>query len=193
MDELKDLARRARAGDASAFEELVEKRKERAVYLAYQILGDWEEARDAAQGAFIKLWQQIGSFDERYPFDLWFRRIVTNQAIDQYRKTRVRRDAVRKDSEEPPPAPPPAISPSGRISHEEVQRVFEEAARTLAPQQRAVFVLREIEDLSPREIAEALAITESTVRNHLFKARAVLREYIRLRYPEYAPPARRDE
>lgn len=188
-EDTRDLARRARTGDLQAFEALVRERRERAILTAYQIVGDWEEARDVAQSAFVKVWQQIGGYDEAYSFDTWLRRIVTNQAIDHYRKSRARRDAAEKAQRE-------ELRGAGgaRARHEagEVERLFDEAASHLPAQQRAVFVMREIDDMSPREISETLGIAESTVRNHLFKARVTLRAFFRERYPEYHPRGESD-
>lgn len=180
-DETRDLARRAREGDLTAFEALVRGRRERAILTAYQILGDWEEARDVAQNAFLKVWQQIGTYDESYPFDTWLRRIVTNQAIDHYRKGRARRETVEKATREE------LRGRRGAEERSEVERLFEEAAAHLPAQQRAVFVMREIEDMSPREISTTLGIAESTVRNHLFKARVTLQAWFQEHYPEYRP------
>lgn len=190
IDEARELARRAREGDVTAFEALVRERRERAILIAYHIVGDWEEARDVAQGAFLKVWQQLRSYDESYPFDVWFRRIVTNQAIDHYRKSKARRETAEKAfREEVRVAAGTILGAAGERERGEITRLFEEAAALLPSQQRAVFVMRELEDMSPKEISDVLGIAESTVRNHLFKARVTLQAFFRERYPEYRPAA----
>jgi len=80
-----------------------------------------------------------------------------------------------------------------RLSREEVRRVFDACAVVLSEKQRLVFVLRELEEKESREVAEILGCRESTVRNHLFQARRLLREELRRRFPEYAPEPRSGE
>jgi len=72
-----------------------------------------------------------------------------------------------------------------------LQRAFLRLASALAPKQRAIFVLREIEGLSTPEIARSMGVTESTVRNHLFQARKILRAGIERDYPDLIPGGRR--
>ena len=71
------------------------------------------------------------------------------------------------------------------MSREEIRRVFEACAVVLSEKQRLVFVLRELEEKESREVAEIVGCRESTVRNHLFQARRLLREELRRRFPEY--------
>jgi len=182
--------RLAKQGNAEAFEQLVKRRMKRAIQTAYRVTGDWEEARDVAQVSFVKAWRKIGSFDESYPFDPWLRRIVTNEAIDQHRRKRARRQAVEKLSREQSAR---ATRVQDVVARGEVEALFEEAARILPRKQRAVFVLREMEGLTHSEVAKTLGINESTVRNHLFKARKALSAYIIDRYPEYAPKGRSEK
>lgn len=188
MEDVSTLVRRARDGDAGAFEDLVSSRKEKAIQLAYRIVGDWEDARDVAQAAFVRLWREIRGYDERYPFDAWFRRIVTNLAIDHYRHGRARNQAIaRAERSAGLPTQRPTASASLPTTQAEIARLFDEAARQLPAQRRAVFVMREVDGLAPRDIAAELGISESTVRNHLFKARQALMAYFTARYPEYGP------
>lgn len=70
---------------------------------------------------------------------------------------------------------------------EEVSRIFRMLARSLSPKQRAVFVLKEIENVSTGEIARIMGLRQSTVRNHLFQARKILQDELRKRFPEYMP------
>jgi len=184
---LRGLVRLAKQGNPEAFEQLVNLRMERAIKMAYRVTGDWEEARDVAQVSFVKAWRSLESFDESYPFDPWLRRIVTNEAIDQHRRGKARRLAALRLYREQAVRRAPTQEAAARG---EVDALFEEAAGILPRKQRAVFVLREIEGLTPAEVAKTLGINESTVRNHLFKARKALSAYITDHYPEYAPKRR---
>ena len=183
-----DLIREAAHGDAGAFEELVLRKRERVVRTAYQITGDLEDARDVAQWVFIRLWKVLRRFDPGRRFDTWLYRITVNAAID------LLREKGPRGTLQPLPEDPSALPADGAPSAEhaldlkELQRAFLRLASRLAPKQRAAFVLREIEGLPTEEVARALDVRESTVRNHLLQARRVLREGLEREYPGLVPP-----
>jgi RNA polymerase sigma-70 factor (ECF subfamily) len=180
------LALRARAGDVEAFASLVERRTPGVVAFLRRMLGDAEDARDVAQLTFLRVWENIGRYDPVWAFSTWLYRIAGNLAIDalRARRTRQRTEAEsfrlvkgsRSSSESDGPA---------ALHRDEVRRVFEACASVLSETQRLVFVLREFEEKDGKEIAAILECRESTVRNHLFQARRLLRGEIRKRYPEY--------
>lgn len=180
------LALRAQAGDVDAFASLVERRTPGVVAFLRRMLGDSEDARDVAQLTFLRVWENIGRYDPAWAFSTWLFRIAGNLAIDalRARRTRQRTEAetfrlvkgARSNSESDGPA---------ALHRDEVRRVFETCAAVLSETQRLVFVLREFEERDGREIAAILECRESTVRNHLFQARRLLRGEIRRRYPEY--------
>ena len=155
--------------------------------LAYRILNDREEARDVVQLTFLRLWEHRDRFDDRWSPNTWIYRIATNLAIDHLRSRR-----SRERSHEPVRlhllhrADSSARHEKARIQESEVMAIFEELAAGLTAKQRAVFLLREIEDLPSKEVAEIVDCRESTVRNHLFNARRLLRRELIERYPEYA-------
>ena len=80
---------------------------------------------------------------------------------------------------------------SGRIERLEVETIFGRLADSLTPQQRAAFVLREVEDMDTSEVAEIIGCSPTTVRNHVFQARKVLRREIEKQFPEYLPASKR--
>ena len=180
------LALKAQRGDLDAFAELVSRRTPGVVAFLRRMLGDAEDARDVAQLTFLRVWENLGRYDPAWAFSTWLFRIAGNLAIDalRARKTRLRTEAetfrlvkgARTSSEPDAPA---------ALHREEVRRVFEACAGVLSETQRLVFVLREFEEKDVREIAAILDCRESTVRNHLFQARRLLRDEIRKRYPEY--------
>lgn len=182
-----ELIRAAVGGDPEAFEALVIRKRERVVRTAFQIVGDFEDARDVAQGVFVTLWRSLASYDTSRPFDTWLHRVTVNAAIDHVRR-RGPRGAIQAlpESEDRMPA---ANFPSADrlLDRERLQRAFFRLAARLAPQQRAVFVLREIEGRPTVEIAATLGLAESTVRNHLLHARRILGEGLRREYPGLLP------
>ena len=187
MVDERELIRRARGGDQQAFEQLVSLKRERAFRIALNIAGDPEEAADIAQMAFIKLWSSLSRFDENSRFDPWFFRIVVNLAIDAYRKNQRMPHAVEPPADDEPGALQTATIPGAEagLMRAEIRMIFNKLATELAPAQRAVFTLREIEGIPTDEIAKMLGITGSTVRNHLMQARQVLQDGMKRRFPEY--------
>ncbi len=181
------LIRAAAQGDAHAFEQLVRLKRDRVVRTAYQVTGDLEDARDVAQGVFLRLWRVLPTFDPKRRFDTWLYRITVNAAIDHLRSRGGR--GVELPLPEDPSALGFVSNPSAeeRLDLAALQRVFQRLAEGLAPRQRAVFVLREIEGLETPEIARILEVSESTVRNHWMQARRILREALERDYPGLLP------
>ena len=182
----RDLARQARGGDMLAFEVLVLRKTPAVVSLARRILGDAEDARDVAQMVFLRIWEQIDRYDDRFSFNTWLYRISTNLAIDFLRSSRSRHRAhgatlhlVRLKEEN-------SAGETARSAEDgEVSRLFREVSERLTGKQKTAFILREMQDCDTSEIAEILGCGESTVRNHLFNARRVLRREIEKIYPGF--------
>jgi RNA polymerase sigma-70 factor (ECF subfamily) len=181
-----DLIRAAAAGDRQAFQDLVLRKREQVVRTAYQVVGDLDEAQDVAQVVFLRLWKVLRRFDPRHRFDTWLYRITVNASID------VLRSRGPKGWMQPLPDAAadrlagPTADAERALDLADLQRAFLRLAARLAPKQRAVFVLKEIEGLETAEIGRALGIRESTVRNHLLQARRVLREGLEQEYPGLA-------
>lgn len=186
MQDEGELIRAAAGGDRRAFEDLVLLKRERVVRIAFQVTGDLEDAQDVAQAVFLRLWSVLRRFDPGRRFDTWLYRITINAAIDQLR------NRGPKGFLQPLPADPSNLATTGEPDPEraldlaELQRAFLRLAAGLAPKQRAVFVLKEIEGLGTAEIAALLEIRESTVRNHLLQARRTLRSGLERDYPQLA-------
>ena len=182
------LAELAKAGDEEAFAELVRGRSDSVVAFLRRMLGDHEEARDVAQLAFLRVWENLPRYDPSFAFSTWLFRIAGNLAIDALRargtRARTLAESFRLVRGGLLAAEPEAPL---RLSREEIRRVFDACAVVLSEKQRLVFVLRELEEKESREVVEILGCRESTVRNHLFQARRLLRDELRRRFPEYAP------
>ena len=189
---LPDLIRRAAGGDRRAFDRLVVVKRERVVRTAYQVTGDLEDARDVAQSVFLRLWHVLPRFDPGQRFDTWLYRITVNAAIDLLR-TRGPKGMLQPLPEDPSvlEAEGSDVAVDAALDLKDVQRAFRHLASRLSPEQRAAFVLREIEGLETAEVARILDVTESTVRNHLLQARRTLRAGLEREYPSLCPPKRR--
>jgi RNA polymerase sigma-70 factor (ECF subfamily) len=168
-----DLLARARRGNLLAFEEIV-KRYERRVYgIALRIVRRHEVADDVAQEAFMRAHQALSTFDLDRPFGPWICRIAANLAINHVRSPEARETALPEGQAEPPAPGPGALD---LVLEREAREVLERALQGLPAEQRAVFALRTFEELSYREIAEALGISIGTVMSRLSRARERLRE-----------------
>jgi len=183
----RDLLAGIRDRDEAALDELISRKAGPLVQLAYRVVGDREEARDIVQVAFFRVWESVDRFDPRWSPNTWIYRIVNNLAIDHLRARRSRErqvEPVRQHLRQVAAGRSDSALPS--LARHEVADIFRELAGELTDKQRSVFVLRELEGLSSREVAEIVDCRESTVRNHLFNARKVLRQAVIERYPEYA-------
>ncbi len=185
----KQLLSALRGGDETALDVLIERKTEALVNLAYRIVNDLEEARDIVQVTFFRLWEKRDRFDERWSPNTWIYRIATNLSIDHLRSRQSRQrghEPMRLHLQESFDSR--ARNEQANLLHEsEVMAIFHELATGLTEKQRAVFLLREVEGLSSREVGQIVGCRESTVRNHLFNARKYLRRELCERYPEYAP------
>ena len=182
----RDLAVRARGGDMVAFETLVTRKTPAVVSLARRIVGNTEDARDVAQMVFLRVWNEIHRYDEKYSLNTWLYRIATNLSIDFLRSSRSRERAhgatlhIVREREEST-----AAEATRNAEDAELTRLFECVSSSLSEKQKAAFVLREMQDCETKEIAEILGCGESTVRNHLFNARRILRKEIGRLFPEF--------
>ena len=174
--------------DELALDEIIERKSKALAKLAFRILGDIEESRDIVQMTFFRLWEHRHRFDGKWSPNTWIYRIATNLAIDQRRSRR-----SRQRSAEPMRLHLQDFSDTkahldrANLHNGEVMAIFHELAAFLTEKQRAVFLLREVEGLPSKEVAEIVGCRESTVRNHLFNARKILRQELLAKYPEYAP------
>jgi RNA polymerase sigma-70 factor (ECF subfamily) len=162
------LLARARQGDVAAFEEVVRRYQRRVYGVALRIVRAHDLADDVAQEAFVRAWRSLDRFDLARPFGPWVCRIAANLAVNHVRSPRAREEGLPEGHAETPSADP---GPLGAILDAEARRVLDDAVAGLGPEQRAVFVLRAVEEMSYQEIAEALGISQGTVMSRLFRAR----------------------
>jgi len=168
------LARTAR-GDTGAFTGLVEAHQERLLRLCERLLGDPEEARDAAQEVFLKAFRKAGEVRPLGQVYTWLYRIAMNLCLNKLRRRKlVRFLRFEADPEEPdaPAFDPPDAAPDPASALEARRRwnATRKAIAKLPDNQRAVLILARFEGLSYRQIAEVLGITEGAVESRLFRA-----------------------
>jgi len=163
------------------FERLMRQHNQRLFRVARSILREDADAEDALQDAYVQAYRKLGDFRGESELSTWLTRIVINQALMRARqRTRDRvvvpfspGDGAAKELDV---ADQHAESPSDAALRGEVRKVLERRIDELPEAFRTVFVMREVEDMTARETADALGIPEATVRTRLFRARALLRE-----------------
>lgn len=185
-----DLIRAVQRGDQDAFEQLVRAYDQSVLRLAMNLLRSAEDARDAYQEAFLRVYRNIHSFRFDCSFHTWLYRIVTNICLDSLRKRKVRKEesAVvetpegpvdRMDSFEQEGS---QANPERNLRNLQLGRRIDAALSDLTPRERMVFELRHYQGLRLRNIGEMLGTSEEAAKNCLFRAtqkmRAVLGEFI---------------
>jgi RNA polymerase sigma-70 factor (ECF subfamily) len=172
-----DLVRRYLSGDRGAFAALVERHERRVYNLALRMTGRDEDARDAAQDAFLTALRKLSSFRGDAAFTTWMHRVTVNACYDLLRK-RQRQPMLELGDEdrgrrEPPPAPDPADASSLSI---DVQRALLEVPEDF----RAVMLLHDVHDLPQDEVAAILEIPVGTVKSRLHRGRVALAKALHL-------------
>ena len=153
-----ELIHRSQAGDTVAFGELVTKYRTKIFNIIYDIVGNENDAWDLAQESFLKAWRSIHRFQGRSSFYTWLYGITMNVTLDSLRR-RCRRSEVELDDAIPSLLPGPGVN----YERAEIREQVYAALAQLTPEQRAVIVLKEIEDLQCQEIADILDLSLGTV------------------------------
>jgi RNA polymerase sigma factor (sigma-70 family) len=167
-----ELVRRARRGDASAYEELVRRSQGIAHRTAYLVTGQAAEAEDAAQQAFVKAFRALDRFDPDRPFRPWLLRIVGNEARNLRRSASRRASLELALSREPEVV---AASPEQETMARERRQALLRAISALSEADRQVIALRYFLDLSEAEMADILDVAPGTVKSRLSRALGRLR------------------
>jgi len=165
---LQELITRAQAGDDRSFEEIMILHERRVFRTALRILGNAEDARDAAQEVFLRLFKFLDRFDVRKGLHPWLYTITLNVCRDIARKRR---------PEELLPEQLQDHAASNPHSRSVGIRIIEQGLKALTEKERAALVLRDLQGLSTQEVAEILGSSETTVRSHISRARIKLKEF----------------
>ena len=177
-----EVIARAKRGDHEAFRVLVERYQGRAYGLALRVLRDEEQARDAVQDAFLKVYGSLGKFEGRSGFYTWLYRLVMNVCLDMKRRDRSGRHveweeeraveiAQGAEALAPGSADPGRGAPETVLERSQLREVMGRAIQALPDSARRTLELREIDGLSYAEIAKALGVPKGTVMSRLYYAR----------------------
>jgi len=187
-DEDFELTRRSQMGEIDAFEALVEKYQKKMLNTAYRMIGDYEEACEVVQDAFLAAYRALKKFRGESRFSTWLYSIVINLSKNRVVKVRARfhREGLSLDDpggniqgqvrDDPPAQDSPVAD---QVEKRQVQEKIQECMSTLDPEYREVLVLRDVQGFSYEEIHAILKIPDGTVKSRLFRARDALKECLK--------------
>ena len=171
-------------GDVDAFEVLVEKYQKKMLNIAYRMTGDYEEASDVVQEAFLSSYRTIKKFRGEAKFSTWLYTITVNHAKNRLKQmqSRSRHEAVSIDDPVESQDGPYTVEPASgetpiveQLEKKEIQEKVQQCISSLDEEQREVLVLRDIQGFSYEEISDILKLPDGTVKSRLFRARDAMK------------------
>jgi len=183
-----DTVSRCRRGEVEAYEILVEKYQKKMLNLSYRLIGDYEEACEAVQDAFLSAYRSLKNFRGEARFSTWLYRIVVNHSKNRLQqvKTRDHREVYSlqdpggtEEGARPPDPPDPNPSALEKLEQDERDAKVQGCIGGLASEYREVLILRDLQGFSYDEIGDILKIPGGTVKSRLFRARESLKECLK--------------
>jgi RNA polymerase sigma-70 factor (ECF subfamily) len=169
-----EIIRAAKAGDGAAFEEVMRMTERRVAQIAWSILGDADDVKDAVQETFLRLFRHLKRYDETRDLTAWVTRIAVNVCRDLLRGRKKHRHSEPLDDA----LPSHDTRADEELAHRRELVLLGRAIETLPAKERLAVILREVEGLRTEEVAAALGSSVSTVRVQISRARAKLRRLI---------------
>jgi RNA polymerase sigma factor (sigma-70 family) len=186
------LLRRCMAGDAAAWEEIVQRYHRRIYNICYRFAGSGDDAQDLTQDVFIKMYKTLNTYDvERGAFMTWVTTITRNLLVDHFRKSKHDRmtdslDAAPSEHEDAVPIgdriPDRRMPPDARVQTRETGEAVHSALQRLSPELREAVILRDLQDMDYKEIATVLRVPEGTVKSRINRGRAELARLLQRTY-----------
>ena len=187
------LVRRCAQGEAAAWEDIVRRFHRRIYNICYRFAGSADDAQDLTQEVFIKVYRTVGSFDgEKASFNTWVTTVTRNLLVDHFRKTRNDRatdsiDAAQGADEDGPTladrlATDGSESPHLHVESRERREMVHRALQQISPDLREAVILRDLQDMDYREIAQVLKVPEGTVKSRINRGRAELARLLQRTY-----------
>jgi RNA polymerase sigma-70 factor (ECF subfamily) len=186
------LVRRCLAGDAVAWEEIVQRYHRRVYNLCYRFAGSADDAQDLTQEVFIRMFRTLKSYDvERGAFVTWISSMTRNLLVDHFRKRRQDRmtdslDAAPSEHEDAMTLgeriPDKGAPPDAGVEQRETRQSVHLALQKLSPELREAVILRDLQDMDYREIATVLRVPEGTVKSRINRGRAELARQLQRTY-----------
>ena len=175
-----DLIGRVLAGEIALFELLMRRHNQRIYRAIRSILRDDSESEDVMQETYVRAYEHLAQFEGRARFSTWLTRIAVNEAIKRSiargRLDPLELDKAEREDHMTPAFQQPTTTPESNASQSELTSILERAVMALPDGYRSVVMLRDIEDMSTAEAAEALSLTEANVKVRLHRAHELLRD-----------------
>jgi RNA polymerase sigma-70 factor (ECF subfamily) len=181
-DDAEDLSLidRVLAGDRRAFEPLVRRHERRVYRVSLAVLGNVEDAEEAMQDSFVRAFHNLAQFRRESRFSTWLTRIAVNEALRKRSSRKEHLPLTANNSGDDLLLPSRCErwenDPEQLFGKQEVRKIAEDAIRSLPEIYREAFVLRDVEQLSAEEAADALGITIAALKSRLLRGRLILRE-----------------
>ncbi|HWZ81500.1 MAG TPA: sigma-70 family RNA polymerase sigma factor [Terriglobales bacterium] len=186
------LVRRCIAGDATAWEDIVQRYHRRIYNICYRFAGTSDDAQDLTQEVFIKMYRTLPSYDgSKGAFMTWVTTVTRNLLVDHFRKSKQDRmtdslDSAPSEHEDAQPLSTQIADPS-KSAHDQVQSretrdAVHQALQKLSPELREAVILRDLQDMDYKEIAGALRVPEGTVKSRINRGRAELARLLQRTY-----------
>jgi RNA polymerase sigma-70 factor, ECF subfamily len=172
-----EIIRRVIAGEPSLFELIMRRHNQRIYRTVRSIVRDESDAEDVMQQAYINAYVHLGQFEERASFSTWLTRIAINEAFARVRP-RPLRIADDLDDRAMEQIRSTDLDPEQQLASAELRALVETEIAALPESYRVVLMLREIEGLDTREVAECIGVSEDVVKTRLYRAREILRENV---------------
>ena len=185
-----ELVRRAQSGDEAAFGQLVTAYEKKVYALTVRMCKNPHDAEEAAQEAFLAAWQGLKFFRFESSFSTWLYRLASNACIDHLRREQRHSAAAAvslNDEETAFDAADTAPTPHEAAEGKELRALIEAGLQSLTPEHRQVLILRELQQLSYEEIAEATDTDIGTVRSRISRGRKQLQKFL-LKTGNFSPP-----
>ena len=185
------LVRRCVAGDAAAWEEIVQTYNRRIYNICFRFAGSAADAEDLAQEVFIKMYRTLATYDSsKGAFVTWVTTITRNLLVDHFRKTKQDRITDSLDATSPHEDAQPlseqiqdqSAPPDQHVRRREASEAIHAALSRLSPELREAVILRDLQDFDYREIATVLKVPEGTVKSRINRGRAELARLLQRTY-----------
>jgi RNA polymerase sigma-70 factor (ECF subfamily) len=175
------LIQRCLSGDQSAWEQIVQLHRRKVFNVAYKFVGRHEEAEDLTQDIFLKVFKSLNTFDRRANFQTWLISVSRNLCIDHYRSVRKERESIDRGVDTDTLAPPtPGAGPIEALEQRDRVQLLRQALAALAPTLRTAVMMRDLQEYTYQEIADALHLPEGTVKSRINRGRTELARQIAL-------------
>jgi RNA polymerase sigma-70 factor (ECF subfamily) len=167
-----DLVRQCRGGEVKSFDMLVERHQRTIFNLALRMVRDSDDAADIAQSVFVKAYENLARFDPQFRFFSWLYRFAVNESLNALEQKKRFEGLEGNDL---------AVDSADEKDDEAVrdEKRIQDGLMLLKVDQRAVIVLKHMQGLSYREIAQVLDLSEKTVKSRLFSARQLLKDILK--------------